>query len=163
MYVFPSFVQPPTTPSSLASTRTGRDVREKNYRATIAIKSNVETSSMPAHHGKRSQKGISHQKDRYRNYEQNKPRYTVAPTFTAKSISAVNIHYDGSLEMKHYRKAQGKCTFCGSTENLHVHHIDKNHGNNTTENLMVLCASCHKKLHLELDKCPTVTEEARKN
>ena len=39
-----------------------------------------------------------------------------------------------------------KCAMCGSTENIHVHHIDKNHSNNNIENLMYLCAKCHNNI-----------------
>lgn len=37
-----------------------------------------------------------------------------------------------------------KCQECGSSENLVVHHKDKNRANNNIENLEVLCRSCHQ-------------------
>ena len=40
-----------------------------------------------------------------------------------------------------------ECMFCGSTKNLCRHHIDKNRTNNTAENLVVVCRSCHAKIH----------------
>jgi len=46
-----------------------------------------------------------------------------------------------------------KCEICGRPEvkirvsNLHIHHKDGNRENNSLANLMVVCASCHKKLH----------------
>ena len=40
------------------------------------------------------------------------------------------------------------CEICGEIkERMATHHIDKDHTNNTPENLMVLCPSCHSKLH----------------
>mgnify|MGYP005632026545 CR=1 FL=1 len=45
------------------------------------------------------------------------------------------------------------CSLCGQTEiirknsNLHVHHIDCDRSNNALDNLQVLCASCHRKVH----------------
>ena len=41
-----------------------------------------------------------------------------------------------------------KCEVCGfeSTQN-HVHHIDKNHFNNDSFNLAVVCKNCHIFLH----------------
>ncbi|MCK9995977.1 MAG: HNH endonuclease, partial [Candidatus Krumholzibacteria bacterium] len=38
---------------------------------------------------------------------------------------------------------------CGRTRFLEVHHIKPRHqgGSNTTENLMTLCASCHRLWH----------------
>lgn len=40
-----------------------------------------------------------------------------------------------------------KCEMCGSKKNIDVHHIDGNYQNNTPENLMILCRSCHMKIH----------------
>ncbi len=48
------------------------------------------------------------------------------------------------------------CEICGAKEkkvknsNLHVHHIDEDRDNNNLNNLMVLCSSCHKKVHMNL-------------
>lgn len=39
--------------------------------------------------------------------------------------------------------AEPICELCGSKEHLHVHHKDKNHRNNTIENLAWLCVKCH--------------------
>jgi len=40
-----------------------------------------------------------------------------------------------------------KCMFCKSKKNIIVHHEDLNRNNNKKTNLIVLCRSCHKKLH----------------
>jgi ferredoxin len=49
-----------------------------------------------------------------------------------------------------------KCVMCGSEQNLHIHHKDetgifsvgdKEKINNDLENLITLCASCHRKVH----------------
>lgn len=54
------------------------------------------------------------------------------------------------------RETYGKsCTICGATKDeiqIDTHHKDGNHENNKIENLQVICASCHKKLHWEQDK-----------
>ena len=39
------------------------------------------------------------------------------------------------------------CEKCGSKEQLHAHHKDKNITNNVRSNIMTLCASCHAKHH----------------
>lgn len=39
------------------------------------------------------------------------------------------------------------CEFCGSTNDLQVHHIDANPSNCIDNNLIVLCKSCHERLH----------------
>lgn len=42
-----------------------------------------------------------------------------------------------------------KCTMCGSTENLQVHHICPRHcgGSDNPLNLRTLCVECHRKVH----------------
>lgn len=54
--------------------------------------------------------------------------------------------------MKNYRGLIeiNECERCGYNEFkscLHVHHIDENHNNNDSSNLIVLCANCHWGLH----------------
>ena len=44
------------------------------------------------------------------------------------------------------------CQECGTTERLHVHHIDRDPANNSPANLATLCASCHLKLHWREDR-----------
>lgn len=39
-----------------------------------------------------------------------------------------------------------KCAFCGTVENIHVHHKDHDHKNNALENLMYLCVKCHNNI-----------------
>ena len=47
-----------------------------------------------------------------------------------------------------YEKYGKKCSICGEIEGqIDVHHKDENRKNNKVENLQVLCASCHAKLH----------------
>ena len=54
-----------------------------------------------------------------------------------------------NLARKHLKEC---CAICGSTEHLQVHHSDKNIRNNSPENLVTLCQSCHMKLHWRLRK-----------
>lgn len=46
-----------------------------------------------------------------------------------------------------------KCEICGSTKSIDVHHKDGNHQNNNSDNLMVVCRSCHMKLHRPKSIC----------
>lgn len=40
-----------------------------------------------------------------------------------------------------------KCHYCGNRDRLHIHHIDKNILNNSEDNLMTLCVTCHNRIH----------------
>lgn len=42
---------------------------------------------------------------------------------------------------------KSSCENCGSTENLDVHHRDRDYKNNDPKNLKTLCHSCHMKYH----------------
>lgn len=53
-------------------------------------------------------------------------------------------------ETYHYRARKHRklyCEACGSTENLHAHHVDGQPKNNNPENIQTLCAYCHNFLH----------------
>ena len=67
-----------------------------------------------------------------------------------------NFHYDKSKKgisilkenTTNYQKHNTNvCEICGSTDDVEVHHIDKNHNNNNPENLISLCSSCHTRVH----------------
>jgi hypothetical protein len=55
---------------------------------------------------------------------------------------------DLSLKIKKTNKK--RCAFCqysGTHRALEVHHIDGDHSNNETGNLLVLCTNCHREAH----------------
>lgn len=57
---------------------------------------------------------------------------------------------DASLAAARKRSVKflgGRCEICGTTQNLQAHHKDMNPWNNTPENIMTLCGSCHTKFH----------------
>ena len=72
-------------------------------------------------------------------------------------VDALNAyHFNGKNDVKlkklnnnsNYRKfISNRCSICGSTDNLIVHHIDKNRENNDVSNLITLCSKCHTRLH----------------
>lgn len=39
------------------------------------------------------------------------------------------------------------CEYCGTTERIVVHHRDGDRSNNSVENLIPLCLTCHAKVH----------------
>ena len=64
--------------------------------------------------------------------------------------------FDGKREEALVRDKY-KCTKCGSTEQLTVHHIDGNgrgskNPNNSISNLETLCRACHASVHTKLDR-----------
>lgn len=54
-----------------------------------------------------------------------------------------------------------KCEICGSTKSIDVHHRDGNYQNNTSDNLMVVCRSCHMKLHRSKSSCKICGKPSR--
>lgn len=59
---------------------------------------------------------------------------------------------DGADHRDEYRRMLAKleCETCGAVRCLVIHHVDFNHFNNVPENLQVLCAWCHGRLHRAL-------------
>ena len=56
-----------------------------------------------------------------------------------------------------------KCAVCGWNEDediLEVHHIDSNTSNNSLDNLIILCPTCHRKITLGkyelVDRCKII-------
>lgn len=72
---------------------------------------------------------------------------------TIFSIVAKSGYDQGGKKNNNYKNgistyAQGKakkCSQCGGTKNLMVHHKDGNRKNNDKSNLQTLCWSCHEK------------------
>lgn len=56
-----------------------------------------------------------------------------------------------------------KCELCGSTKSVDVHHKDGDYRNNSPENLMTVCRSCHMKLHRPIQKvCVVCGKECKR-
>ena len=45
------------------------------------------------------------------------------------------------------RLGKTRCYFCETPESLIIHHRDKDRQNNKDNNLLIVCVSCHQKLH----------------
>lgn len=55
------------------------------------------------------------------------------------------------------------CEMCGSTKNVDIHHKDHNYNNNSSDNLMLVCRSCHMKLHRPTKKvCAVCGKECKR-
>ena len=50
-----------------------------------------------------------------------------------------------------------QCVKCSSTDELHIHHIDKDNTNNDYKNLITLCKKCHYLEH-KTDQCKYLLE-----
>lgn len=54
-----------------------------------------------------------------------------------------------SYRRKCLEQKRNECYACGSDGYVEVHHIDGNRGNNSLDNLLPLCKSCHSDAHQE--------------
>ena len=54
----------------------------------------------------------------------------------------------GGMRIKVLKRDNYECQICGDKEKLNVHHFDENKKNNTYWNLLTLCSTCHKSVHL---------------
>ena len=50
------------------------------------------------------------------------------------------------------------CEICGDDRNIVIHHLDQNRRNNKPENLIMLCKSCHAKVHRNVRHLGVVPE-----
>lgn len=67
-------------------------------------------------------------------------------------VKSAENHYNWKGGMRSYRKIAlenkgDSCIICGSKRFICIHHIDENYNNVSLDNLMVVCKSCHSKLH----------------
>ena len=67
---------------------------------------------------------------------------------TCMGLAFVKPTPSKSALLKRVEKYRGtSCESCGVTTNLHAHHIDANHLNDSPENIQTLCGSCHSTHH----------------
>lgn len=62
---------------------------------------------------------------------------------------SVNELTRSGLLVRARRHLKSACEHCGSTTKLGIHHKNRNWRDNSIDNLMTLCASCHTSLHHE--------------
>lgn len=83
----------------------------------------------------------------------NHKRKTCSEECYLKHMSNVNVKPNGHSQAYYQRirreLKQDFCEKCGASPptRLDTHHIDRDHKNNSKENLMVLCVHCHAYLH----------------
>ena len=93
---------------------------------------------------------INRQRDIIKKYLEDGLTYSDAGR--ALNISRQRAHQiiNGNYSRREALRKTGKCFFCQSGKNIEIHHRDKDDTNNTDKNLVILCRSCHRKLHLVL-------------
>ena len=83
---------------------------------------------------------------------------TWSPYNGARSRTKHTNHYESYIHSASWRKRRQRalrlghyrCALCGSTQSLQVHHLTYAHlGNELDSELMVLCTSCHHKVHAQ--------------
>ena len=52
-----------------------------------------------------------------------------------------------NIDYETYNKLTEKCIICGFDKIVELHHIDHNHKNNSSDNLIGICPNHHKMLH----------------
>lgn len=67
------------------------------------------------------------------------------PRWRAGAANGRYVH--GKATTLYRRKVTKKSCRCGATVNLCVHHKNGDHYDNRTENLEVMCMSCHSRMH----------------
>lgn len=50
------------------------------------------------------------------------------------------------------KRDDNRCQFCFSKVRINIHHIDGNHDNNNTNNMICLCLKCHQWVHDQVRK-----------
>lgn len=72
---------------------------------------------------------------------------------SGEKFNALRPDHYGQVKTKYrevaFRNFSHKCLACGwdeDTDILEVHHIDEDRSNNSLENLVILCPTCHRKL-----------------
>lgn len=69
------------------------------------------------------------------------------------SVRATEYHYKkdfSGMACKVFERDGYSCQTCGRDQSvirLHIHHKNKNHSDNSVENLITLCTTCHLRLH----------------
>ena len=84
---------------------------------------------------------------------ENNPMYMRRGELAPSYIDGRNSYSGDTYRKKLFASgATPVCQICGSTENLHAHHIDGDHYNNAIENLAWVCARCHLTIVHEYQK-----------
>lgn len=87
-----------------------------------------------------------------KNYSKN--RTIIRGANKGKNHSKQNKNYHYIYSKVAFESYPHKCMICGYKKYksvLEVHHRDEDRSNNIPENLMILCPTCHRLVHLEIE------------
>lgn len=92
-------------------------------------------------------------------------RKCMGMSYRGRMAKSVKLITDWSTYHKRARKicVIGPCVDCGDVNPRDVHHIDGNHKNNTSKNLVRICRSCHLKRHRKWTPCKTCGKKSDRN
>jgi hypothetical protein len=68
-------------------------------------------------------------------------------TFQLDKVKDFNYRKWYNISPEIYRNITNKCLICGFEPIVELHHLDKDHKNNSENNLIGLCPNHHKMLH----------------
>lgn len=113
--------------------------RRKQYRENYAGKESSKQKKRDYYKANRQ-----HIIDKMAKWRRENPERYNALTSKAKFKA-----YFGGMREIVLELADSRCQKCGTSNNLHVHHIDGDKTNNDLANLVVLCRVCHGKRHFK--------------
>jgi len=67
--------------------------------------------------------------------------------FHIEAVKASNARKYHNIDYETYKNITKTCIICGFDKIVELHHIDLNHNNNSSENLVGVCPNHHKMLH----------------
>ena len=67
--------------------------------------------------------------------------------FQIDNVKKWNAKIYHNIDHELYKKATQKCVICDFNKIVELHHLDMNHQNNSSENLIGLCPNHHKMAH----------------
>lgn len=79
-------------------------------------------------------------------------KMAISKKLKGKRLAEKSSQWKGGISQHYYRRIAlenlpNLCEFCESTKQLRVHHKDHDRTNNKLKNLMIVCKSCHNKIH----------------
>ena len=81
-----------------------------------------------------------------------KHKKQISKKLKGKRLGKESSQWKGGISQDYYRRIAFEnlpniCEICNSKNQLRVHHKDRNRQNNDLDNLMIVCKSCHNKIH----------------